>query len=65
MNFLIVFLLYEIPASEFLSRQVNFCPGKLILKLLTRIGEWHQNLGEKTEYCTIWSTFKVHLHCAS
>ena len=32
------------------SGQVNFCPGKLILKLLARIGEWHQNLSEKTVY---------------
>ena len=29
-------------------RQVNFCLGKLILKLLARIGEWRQNLSEKT-----------------
>ena len=27
---------------------MNFCPGELILKLLARIGEWHQNLSEKT-----------------
>ena len=27
---------------------MNFCPGKLFLKLLARIGEWHQNLSEKT-----------------
>ena len=25
---------------------MNFCPGELILKLLARIGEWHQNLNE-------------------
>ena len=31
---------------------MNFCPGELFLKLLARIGEWHQNLSEKTEYCT-------------
>ena len=31
------------------SEQVNFCPGELILKLLARIGEWPQNLNEKTE----------------
>ena len=30
------------------SGQVNFCPGELFLKLLARIGEWHQNLSEKT-----------------
>ena len=27
---------------------MNFCPGELILELLARIGEWHQNLSEKT-----------------
>ena len=27
---------------------MNFCPGELILKLLARIGEWPQNLNEKT-----------------
>ena len=27
---------------------MNLCPAELILKLLTRIGEWHQNLSEKT-----------------
>ena len=27
---------------------MNFCPGELFLKLLARIGEWHQNLSEKT-----------------
>ena len=27
---------------------MNFCPGKLFLKLLAQIGEWHQNLSEKT-----------------
>ena len=27
---------------------MNFCPGELILKLLAHIGEWHQNLSEKT-----------------
>ena len=27
---------------------MNFCLGELILKLLARIGEWHQNLSEKT-----------------
>ena len=32
------------------SGRVNFCPGELFLKLLARIGEWHQNLSEKTEY---------------
>ena len=26
------------------SRQVNFCLGELLLKLLAWIGEWHQNL---------------------
>ena len=31
------------------SGRVNFCPGELILKLLARIGEWPQNLNEKTE----------------
>ena len=31
------------------SGRVNFCPGELILELLARIGEWHQNLSEKTE----------------
>ena len=30
------------------SGRVNFCPGELFLKLLARIGEWHQNLSEKT-----------------
>ena len=30
------------------SGRVNFCPGKLILKLLTWIGEWLENLSEKT-----------------
>ena len=30
------------------SGRVKFCPGELISKLLTRIGEWHQNLSEKT-----------------
>ena len=30
----------KIQASEF--------PGELILKLLAQIGEWHQNLSEKT-----------------
>ena len=30
------------------SGRVNFCPGKLFLKLLAEIGEWHQNLSEKT-----------------
>ena len=27
---------------------MNFCLGELFLKLLARIGEWHQNLSEKT-----------------
>ena len=27
---------------------MNFFPGELILELLARIGEWHQNLSEKT-----------------
>ena len=27
---------------------MNFCLGKLILKLLAPIGEWHQNLSDKT-----------------
>ena len=27
---------------------MNFCPGELILKLLAWIGEWHQNLSERT-----------------
>ena len=30
---------------------MNFCPGELFLKLLARIGEWHQNLSEKTVCC--------------
>ena len=30
------------------SGRVNFCLGELILELLARIGEWHQNLSEKT-----------------
>ena len=29
-------------------RQVNFCPGELILKLLAWIGECQENLNEKT-----------------
>ena len=32
------------------SGQVNFCPGELILKLLTWIGKSHQNLSEKAEF---------------
>ena len=28
------------------SRQVNFCPRELILKLLAQVDEWHQNLSE-------------------
>ena len=31
-----------------ISGQVNFCPGELMLKLLIRLGKWHQNLSEKT-----------------
>ena len=27
---------------------MNFCLGELIEELLARIGEWHQNLSEKT-----------------
>ena len=27
---------------------VNYCPGEFILKLVTRIGEWHQNLSGQT-----------------
>ena len=34
------------------SGRVNFCPGELFLKLLARIGEWHQNLSEKTVFYT-------------
>ena len=34
------------------SRQVNSYLGKLILKLLARIGEWHQNLSAKIEMGT-------------
>ena len=30
------------------SGQVNFCLGELILKWFAQIGEWHQNLSEKT-----------------
>ena len=30
------------------SGQVIFCPGELILKLLARIGEWHENVSEYT-----------------
>ena len=36
------------------SGRVNFCPGELFLKLLARIGEWHQNLSEKTVDCVEW-----------
>ena len=32
---------------------MNFCPGELFLKLLARIGEWHQNLSEKTVSVTV------------
>ena len=35
------------------SGRVNFCPGELFLKLLARIGEWHQNHSEKTEIAQI------------
>ena len=30
------------------SGQVNFCLGELFLKFLTQIGQWLQNLSEKT-----------------
>ena len=30
------------------SRPVNFCRDQLILKLIVLIGEWNQNLSEKT-----------------
>ena len=29
---------------------MNFCSGESILELLARIGEWHQNLSEKTAH---------------
>ena len=41
--------------------------GELFLKLLARIGEWHQNLSEKTEHSTsgphkfLYFTQKYHL----
>ena len=42
---------------------MNFCPGELFLKLLARIGEWHQNLSEKTaaegQRCFAYSTFDI------
>ena len=38
---------------------MNFCPGELILKLLARIGEWHQNLSEKTAYLREEAIFNV------
>ena len=52
-SILIVFCHVKIWASEFLSGRVNFCPGELILKLLARIGEWPQNLNEKTGFVTV------------
>ena len=39
--------------------RVNFCPGELILELLARIGEWHQNLSEKTVL-----SIEKHLSCS-
>ena len=41
------------------SGQVNFHPGELILKLLTRIDEWYENLSEYTRFsgpCTYGET---------
>ena len=40
------------------SRRVNFYPGELFLKLLARIGEWHQNHSEKTDVHPIQAQFK-------
>ena len=40
---------------------MNFCPGELILELLARIDEWHQNLSEKTALVKILPCPKLRL----
>ena len=46
------------------SGQVNICLGKFVLKLLARIGEWHQNLSENTDKTIMEPICQFSFFCA-